>query len=179
MSTLIGQRERIAVEFDLWPSSPDTQSWLFGTMCLWAAGKRIGRHEEQRAMTVGMAAFPHVLLNAGTRRDDTLMAMPAEQAFATICDALYGDPDGRTDKEIDEISRRYVRFEVLPGGFDVFDGWRAFLVEDRIAARLLWRSAHDVIHEARLGAGEFDRVIDGFLTELERQSGQKRKPPER
>jgi hypothetical protein len=179
MSTLIGQRERFAVEFELWPSNPDTQSWLFGTMCLWAAGKRIGRHDEQCAMTVGMAAFPHILLDAGERRDDTLMAMPAEQAFAAMYEALYGDPDERTNREIDELSRRYARFEILPGGFDVFDGWLAFLVEDRIAARLLWRSPDDTIHEARIGAGEFDRIIDGFLTELERQSGQKRKPPDR
>ena len=34
-------------------------------------------------------------------------------------------------------------------------------------------------HEARIGAGEFDRVVDGFLTELEQQSGEKRRQPDR
>jgi hypothetical protein len=179
MSTLIGQRERIAVEFDLWPADPATKKWLYGTMCLWVDGKRIGRHDEQCAMTVGMAAFPYILLDAGRRRDDALMAAPAEQAFNTLYDALYGGEVERTDEEIDDLSRRYAHFEVLPGGFDVFDGWVAFLIEDRMVARLLWRSPDDVVHEARIGAGEFDRMIDGFLTELERQSGTKRKPPER
>lgn len=178
MSTVVGQPDRIAVEFDLWPSEPEHKQWLFGTMCLWAGGQRIGRHDEQCAMTVAMAGFPHILRDAGKRRDDALMAMSAVDAFTTIHDALYGDPADRSDREIDELSRRYVRFEVLPRGFDVFDGWWAFLIEDRIAARLLWQSPNEVIHEARIGAGEFDRVIDGFLTELERQSGYQRKPPE-
>ena len=106
------------------------------------------------------------------------MAMPAAKAFSIMYEALYDDPGDRSYREIAELAERYERFEVLPRGFDVFDGWRAFLVEDRIAARLLWRSPDGTIHEARIGAGEFDRVIDAFLTELERQSGHKRRTPE-
>lgn len=141
MSTLIGRRERIAVEFDLWPSDPDTRHWLFGTMCLWANGKRIGRHDEQCAMTVALASFPYVLRDAGTRTDAALMAMPAAQAFGTMHGSIYGDDDGtRSDREISDLVERYRRFEVLPSGFDVFDGWVAFLVEDRMVGRLLWRA---------------------------------------
>jgi hypothetical protein len=178
MGTIVGQPDRIAVEFDLWPSEPEAKEWLFGTMCLWAAGQRIGRHDEQCAMTVALASLPHVLLDKGKRSDAALMAMPAAKAFSTMYEALYGDPGDRPDREIAERAERYERFEALPRGFDVFDGWHAFLIEDRIAARLLWRSPDDAIHEARIGAGEFDRVIDAFLTELERQSGAGRRTPE-
>ncbi len=171
MGTVIGRPERIAVEFDLWPPTPENRRWLFGTICLWAAGQRIGWHDEQCAMTVARVEFPHILRNAGKRRDPSLMAMPAAQAFETIHRALYDNADDLSDREIDELSERYVRFEALPRGFDAFDGWLGFLIEDRVAARLIWRDPDDMIGEARCGAGEFDRVIEGFLTELERQSG--------
>ena len=180
MGTLIGQPDRIAVEFDLWPSEAGHKKWLFGTMCLWAGGERIGRDDEQCAMTVALASFPDVLAQAGKRGDAALMAMPAPAAFETMHDAIYGDDgDTRSGREISALAREYGRFDVLPGGFDAFDGWKAFLIEDRMAARLLWRSPDGAVHETRIGTGEFDRVIDAFLTELEHQSGCKRKPLER
>jgi hypothetical protein len=37
MSTLIGQRERIAVEFELKEVEPELRKWLYGTMSLWLA----------------------------------------------------------------------------------------------------------------------------------------------
>ena len=87
-------------------------------------------------------------------------------------------PDERTDEEIDELSRRYKRFEVFPNGFEVFDGWLGFLVEDRLIGRLIWRASADkIVRETRIGVGEFDRVIDAFLTELEKVSGQTRWNP--
>ena len=41
MSTLIGQRERIAVEFELKEVEPELRKWLYGTMSLWAGGNGI------------------------------------------------------------------------------------------------------------------------------------------
>ena len=181
MSTLIGQRERIAVEFKLEEVEPEYKSWIYGTMSLWAGGHRIsrhGRHDEVCTLTVALTTFPANLQDAGTRIDPELMAMPAEKIFATLYDAIYECPDDRTDEEIDELSDRYKRFEVFPYGFEVFDGHRGFLVEDRLVGRLIWRASSDkVVREARIGAGEFDRVIDAFLTELEKASGQTRWNP--
>jgi hypothetical protein len=181
MSTLIGQRERIAVEFKLEEVEPEYKSWIYGTMSLWAGGHRIsrhGRHDEVCTLTVALTTFPGQLRDAGNRLDPELMAMPAEEVFAKLYDAIYECPDDRTDEEIDELSRRYKRFEVFPHGFEVFDGHHGFLVEDRVVGRLIWRSRKDmIIHETRIGAGEFDRVIDGFLTALEKISGQTRWNP--
>jgi hypothetical protein len=181
MSTLIGQRERIAVEFQLEEVEPEYKSWIYGTMSLWAGGHRIsrhGRHDEVCTLTVALTTFPANLCDAGTRIDPELMAMPAETAFAKLYGAIYGYPEDRTDEEIDELSRRYKRFEVFPHGFEVFDGHRGFLVEDRLVGRLIWRaSADEIVHEARIGAGEYDRIIDAFLTELKKASGQTRWNP--
>lgn len=179
MGTIVGQPDRIAIEFELSPSEPENASWLFGTMYLWAGGERIGRHDERCAMTVALVGFPSLLLDAGKRQDEALMAMPAAEAFESVHEALYGDPGERSYREIAETSDRYERFEALPRGFDVFDGWWACLIEDRIAARLIWRTPDGAIREARIGAGEYDRIVDAFLTELERQSGQTRRAPDR
>ena len=182
MSTLIGQRERIAVEFQLKEVEPESKSWIFGTLSLWVGGHRISRyrrHDEECAMTVALTTFPGHLRHAGNRMDPALMAMPTERLFATLYDAVYECPEDRSDEEIDELSRRYIRFEVFPNGFDAFDGWRGFLVEDRLIGRLIWRAWDDkIVHEARIGAGEYDRVIDQYLTELEKISGQTRWNPE-
>jgi hypothetical protein len=60
----------------------------------------------------------------------------------------------------------------------VFDGHHGFLIEDRLVGRRIWRSRRDeIIHATRIGAGEFGRVIDDFLTALERISGQTRWNP--
>jgi Immunity protein 42 len=178
MSTLIGQRERIAVEFELKEVEPELRKWLYGTMSLWAGGHRIsrhGRHDEVCTLTVALTSYPGILRDAGDRSDPRLMAMPAAEAFEVMHEAIYGDEPGSTYQQTVELSRHFGRFEVFPNGFEVFDGHHGFLIEDRLAGRLIWRATADmVVHEVRMGAGEFDRVIDRFLTELEKTSGQTR-----
>jgi hypothetical protein len=178
MSTLIGQRERIAVEFELKEVEPELRNWLYGTMSLWAGGHRIsrhGRHDEVCTLTVALTSFPGILRDAGDRSDPRLMAMPAAEAFEVMHEAIYGDEPGSTYQQTLELSRHFDRFEVFPNGFEVFDGHHGFLIEDRLVGRLIWRATADLtVRETRIGVGEFDRVIDQFLTELEKISGQTR-----
>ncbi|MBX9841578.1 MAG: immunity 42 family protein [Xanthobacteraceae bacterium] len=178
MGTLIGQRERVAVEFELQEVEPEYKHWLYGTMSLWAGGHRIsrhGRHDEVCTLTVALTSFPGILRDAVDRIDARLMAMPAAEAFEVMHEAIYGDEPGSTYQQTVELNRHFGGFEVFPNGFEVFDGHHGFLIEDRLVGRLIWCSTKDkVVHEARIGAGEFDRVIDGFLTVLEKASGQTR-----
>jgi hypothetical protein len=165
---VIGQPDRVAVEFALDPSlQAEHPSWLFGTMCLWVGGHRIGRHDEICAMTVALSSFPGLLRNRGNRADPALMACSAGDAFEAIYEALYADQTELSYSETSARVCRYRRFEAVPNGFDVFDGWHAFLIEDRLIGRLVWRRPNDSIMEARIGTGEFDRVLDRFLAALE------------
>ncbi len=68
-STLIGRRERVAFEFERtqWPDEYD--DWIYGYMCLWIGGERVGRHNEEIALTVALASFPYILENTGQRID--------------------------------------------------------------------------------------------------------------
>jgi hypothetical protein len=56
---------------------------------------------------------------------------------------------------------------VLPRGLDVFDGWQAYLIEDRITGRLLWRGPDRIVREACIGSCEFDRVVQAFVAALD------------
>lgn len=174
-STLIGNRERVAIEFERtrWPDG--YEKWIYGFMCIWVCGQRIGRHDEEVAMTVALTSMPWILNHTGKRADGGLMTMPAKKAFNTMYDAIYRYDEGVSDEELDARSKRYRPFQIHCDGFDYFDGWRAFLIESELAARLIWRAPHKTVHEARIGIGEFDRVLDGFLSELECLSGQTRK----
>jgi hypothetical protein len=178
MGTLIGNRDRIAVEYELHKVEPKYRRWLYGNMTLWAAGQPINRHDELAAMTVALTSFPGILRDAGQRSDPRLMAKPAEEVFDIIYDSIYGDEPERTYHESLQIHLHFQPFEVAPSGFDVFDCWHIYLIEDRVVGRLIWQGPDKVVRETRIGAGEFDRVIDTFLTQLEELSGQTRWKPD-
>jgi hypothetical protein len=178
MVTLIGRRERMAFEFELTPVEDELRRWMFGRMCLWIDGQRIGRHDEDCALAVALSSLAEIQKHAGKREDAALMSMPAADAFAVIHAAIYSDSDDAEPyREASERVRRYQCFEIASNGFDYFDGWHAFLIEDQLVGRAIWRSPDDAIHEARVGSGEFDRVLDGFLSELERISDRTRPQP--
>ncbi len=105
------------------------------------------------------------------------MAMPAERAFANIYSAIYEGADEMTDEQIDDLSARYRHFEISDGGFDYYDGWKVYLIEEGLVGRLIWRGPDMIVHETRIGAGEFDRVLDGFIGALEATSGRTRPIP--
>jgi hypothetical protein len=178
MSTLIGQRERLAVEFKLSEVKPEHQGWIHGTLSLWAGGHRIsrhGRHDEECRLAAALTVFDEILREAGNRTDPALMAMPAEQAFATIHRALYEDDGTLSFRESIEHSAKYEKFEVFPSSFEALDGHHGFLIEDGLFERLIWRATADmVVREIRIGAGEFERTIDAFLTALEKATGHPR-----
>lgn len=133
MGTFVGHPDRIAIEFALdRAETKDVGRWLYGRMCLWAGGHRIGRHDETCAMTVAMASFPLIMRNRGNRCDPALMEMPARSAFRTVHDALYGAHPSLSYAQVDALSQAFERFVALDRGFDVFDGWDAYLVEDRL-----------------------------------------------
>lgn len=161
MSQLVGRPDRVAFEFMLTPVSEDHRKWLFGRLCLWAGGRRIGRYDEDCAMTVALATFPEILAHAGRRSDPGLMRRPTDEAFTVLYDAVYGNDESR-------YGSRAQHFLVSSHGFDYFDGWTAFLIEDRLSGRLIWRSPDRLLHEVIVDAGEFDTVLGEFVSTLAR-----------
>jgi hypothetical protein len=175
MSTIVGSKDHFAVEYDMEPlDSSDRMHWLPGHICFWVAGHILGRYEIGAELTVAFASFPHLLANRGRRLNPRLLTLPLLDAFREVYSALHVDT-GQTDVEIERAWAQYSPLYAVPTGFDVFDGWMGFLVEDHVRARYMWRDPDDIIREAWLQAGELDNVIDAFLTQLEERTGQKRR----
>lgn len=171
-AVVLGDRARVAVEYELVPDvGPRERKWLFGRLALWVGGLAVGRHDEVGALTVALTSFPAVLANQGKRGRPHLMEAPAEEVFQQMFEAMFVD-SGQSDAAVRRARQEYGPLLVLPPGFDLFDGWTAMLIEDETTGRFIVQGPDEQVHEAKIPAGELDRVIDAFLTDLERISGQ-------
>lgn len=169
---VIGERERVAAEVDLLEDVPPRQKgWMFGRLSLWVGGILVGRHDEVGALTVALTTFPDILGHRGERSRPHLMALPAVEVARRVHEGLYVD-SGQSDVAIRRAEQEYTPLLVLPRGFDLFDGWMGVMIEDEEIGRFVVRGPDGQVREARIQAGEFDRVIDALLSELERISGQ-------
>jgi hypothetical protein len=167
MARQLGDAQDFAVEFALRSDVPyDQRSWLYGTMCFWAGGHRIGNHDEVTALTVVRVALTLMLQRAGTLANKHLLDLPAADAFLEIDAALYGDQDHLTFAETTALADKYDRYTALPAS-EVFDRWAAYIVEGTAFDRILVRDPDGSLIEARPRAGSFHRVLQQFLSELD------------
>jgi len=155
---LVGDPSRFAIRFEL--EEPVDERWLFGRCCFSAGGIAIGDWAVRASLATGHAMLQTLLLRNGTRRADRLMTIPATEAFVEIESALFED-DSRSDETVEKDSDFYSRFIAIPSGFDVFDEWMAFLIEDDVKGRLIWNKLPYAgpPREVWLAAGEFDAVL--------------------
>ena len=110
-----------------------------------------------------------LLVNRGQRFDETLFGAPAEEVFSKIFSALSID-SGQSDDEVARDEAFYSRFRVVARGFDIFDNWDGFLIEDHVVGRFLFRRVNSELKEATIPAGEFDRVLDEFVKTLQAEA---------
>ena len=186
MSEIFGAPERFAVEYELLspetllevlgePALSDAERayWLFGRIRFWAGGTAIGDYEPSAALTVALASFePQLLANRGKRQDPRFMTGAAELVFHRINSAIYEDDERNKEQIAQDLD--FARFYGIPAGFDAFDGWMAFLIEDGGRGRYLWSKRDRVIREVVLDSGEFDDALEAFLSDLEGRTGQTR-----
>jgi hypothetical protein len=156
---IVGDPGRFAIQFELDESV--NGEWLFGHFCFRAGGTTIGDWLTRASMATGRGLLQHLLSYRGKRRADRLMTIPATEAFAEIEAALFDD-DSRSDAAVERDSAFYSRFIAIPTGFDVFDYWMAFLIEDNAKGRLIWNEYpySESPQELWLRAGEFDAIIE-------------------
>ena len=167
--TVIGERKSFAIEFVLNEGDALGGQWLYGHLRFWASNKTFGNYDSGTSLSVGIAKFKGLLKYSGRRTDPELMCLPAETLLDRVMAALFID-SGQSDAQVAADAERYWPFVVAPTGYDVFDGWRAVLVEDESKARFVWQHADDpreAVSEARLLPGEFDRVARKFVLEAE------------
>ncbi|MET9490349.1 Imm42 family immunity protein [Nocardia sp. NPDC006630] len=170
---LVGDRGRFAIEYELdrLPGGsaglgPGLGHWMFGRIRWWCGGEKIGRYQPNTAIRDVAAAAERILLCDGARRSPALMALPAPEVAHIVTAALFADDD-RSDEQIAADGARYWPFFVGPRT-ESFEPWDIFVVEDDLAARLIWGQAGlPEVRERGLRRGEFAGVLRDFLGTLE------------
>ncbi|MEP7287251.1 MAG: Imm42 family immunity protein [Chloroflexota bacterium] len=168
---LLGSKTTFAIEFEVDdPPALDAHTleqhthYVFGKMCFWVEDSMVGNYELGGVLGVATANFTPLLRNKGSRRDPDLWSKPAEIVYKTIDDALYVD-SGQTDEQVSLDAKKYGKFIATPNGFDVFDDWKAYLIQGDTSARYIWKQRYDegIVHEALLGVDEFDLRLQEFV----------------
>ena len=158
---LVGSRSTFATEFVVEDSrDSEGQSWQFGHICFWAGGMSVGNYDELASLSVAIPAMSELLRYQGSRMSADLSMSPSE-IFYRIDDALYVE-DRRSDQQVEADWNTFARYIATPVGLDVFDGWKAFIIEDERSGRYVWketRREESEVLEAHLAAGEFDEAI--------------------
>jgi hypothetical protein len=131
------------------------------------AGERVlGDSAVEVEVRAVLDALMPILRHDGDRRDDALFALPLEALLPRLEVGVFVYSDPGIDAGSDW--KRFVRFVVLPRQCNTFHGWSAYLVENELEARLVWRDPwRGQLGEARLALGEMEAALRAFCVELE------------
>ena len=168
---MIGDPSRFAIEYELDAAhmkDPEAAFWQFGCVRYWIGRESVGQLETATLCTL-VAESKSIASGRGKRVDRSLCAMGADEVARFITRVLYEDY-GQSDVEIAADSRQYSEFEVSPG-IDVFVPWRIILIDCDDAARVIWyRKREGPVREFQLRLGEYEDVVETFVSCLERKT---------
>jgi hypothetical protein len=163
MSIVIGSPELAAVEFVLdEPLDPD---WMYGRLRLLLRGQELGDWDDEVTLFAVGNWWRSFVDVPKSRWDPRLEGLDRDALFQLLSDSFYVEdvPGGPLE--------RANRFHINQLGMSAFDPWVVVLVEppDGRDQQVLWRGDDpgEVVREARLPAGELQRVGAEFLEALE------------
>lgn len=159
---VVGDPARFAVEYELDPVHGG--EWLLGRFCYWCGGVRVGDYELGTSLRDVLFQLERIHSEAGRRANPRFADLPAEQVHALLSAALFG-PGAPADPGVVD-DEQWARHLVFPA-VDVFDAWRAYLVQANDRDRLI--AAHlpsARVSEVVLRPGEVDEVLHPVIADL-------------
>lgn len=166
---MIGDPSRFALEHEL--DADPHGVWLFGRVCFWVAGDRVGDFELGTSLRDVLFLLEEGRRDAGRRENQRFASLPAAELVEELERGLAAGE--ACDAAINEQWARHCITPIV----DVFDAWRVYLVEVDLKARVLVRRAGKPldVRETILRRGEVDQVLGqacvaiGALYEMERE----------
>jgi hypothetical protein len=158
----IGDPARFAIEYELDPDHGG--QWLLGRFCYWCGGIRVGDYELGTSLRDVLFRLERIHGEAGRRMNPRFVDLPAEQVHALLSAALFGSGAPVEPAVVDD--EQWARHLLLPA-VDVFDAWRAYLVQATDRERLI--SVHlpsARVSEVVLRPGEVDEVLQLVIEDL-------------
>jgi hypothetical protein len=142
---------------------PNEKGWVFGRMCVWADGQRLGDIEEPACM-LNVTAFhlSGVVERLPSLEEPAFASLSDTELFELLDRALYEDDD-RTLEEVEADAAKFFKFEFLTNGGESFDRSKAFIAGSNGELRLLFKEPLRGLASARVSATGFASTVAAFL----------------
>lgn len=159
---LIGDRDSFAIECHHEPL-PNERRWVFGRMCIWAQGHRLGDIGEPACvLDVTERCLHLLLLQLDSLDDPALRGLGDRETFSYLDRAIYTDVEQSTDEAIPDAARFY-KFNLLTNGGESFDRTKSFIVAEGKRLRILFTNEKNEFVSAQVGRALFTLTVRGFL----------------
>lgn len=159
---ILGQPNAFAAEYEL---SPDYGGiWMFGKFRYWCGGIVVGDFDVGTSLRDVLFQLEQMRRDVGNRRNDRFLGMLPDQTARLLNAGLFGERD-IAPRELAE-NEQWARHNIAPE-VDIFDNWRAFLVEGLTAGRLIFgRFPFQDIRSIDVPVGEVDAVLEATRASL-------------
>jgi Immunity protein 42 len=159
---MVGDKERIAVEYDL--VNGYGAEWLFGHFCFFFGGSRFGDYGLVTSLRDVLFQLEQQAWARGNRSNERFKLMTSTDVFFAIDSALFGVAENEHEALAEE--EQWARHFFLPS-VDVFNYCKAYYVESNEFGRILFStSPYKEIREVIVSAGEIDVVLDVVRAQL-------------
>jgi immunity protein 42 of polymorphic toxin system len=159
----IGNRKSFAIAVDL--DQDYGGAWLYGKLCYWIDGIQVGDYKLGTSLRDVLFQMKYIVSDCGNRAGGILCALPPREVFYRLDGELFGTNEGELDEQ-SQLPDTPARFDITIH-VDVFDQWKAYLIECNDNATILFKNTSDADTKvAQIAIGEFDSVIKEFYVYL-------------
>ncbi len=156
MMTIIGRTDRFATQYELNPDSGG--EWMFGRFCYWCGGRMIGEYDLGTSLRDVLFQLEETTKGVSDRISDRLYRALPIQDFRLLDTALFGAASLDDQEAVEH--ENWTKHNILPP-VDVFDQWKAFVVEDATTSRVMFaRDPYQEISIVALQRGEVADVLE-------------------
>jgi hypothetical protein len=138
------------------------RDWVFGRMCVWCGGQRLGDIDDINMLDVTEACFESLAGRIAGLTDPAVDGLDDSAAFDLLDNAIYGE-DGRTDEQVHEDYVRFEKFKFLIDEGEQFDHLKAYLLNTGNGLRVLYRREGETVGSAKVREAGLRHAVDGFL----------------
>ena len=152
----IGNRKSFAITVDL--DQDYGGAWLFGKLCYWIDGIQVGDYQLGTSLRDVLFQMKYIVSDCGNRAGGILCTLPTGEAFYRLDEELFGSNEVEPDAQ-SQLPDTPARFDITIH-VDVFDQWKAYLIECNDKAMILFKNISDPdVKLAHIATGSFDSVI--------------------
>lgn len=151
----IGDTQRFAAQYELDANSGG--AWMFGRFCYWCGGQPIGDLDLGTSLRDVLFQLEDLTKHTFDRTNPRLSRMRPVDAFRLLDAALFGNVVLNNQKAAEQEA--WAKHNIIPP-VDVFDHWKAFVVDDELVSKVLFASdPWSDVSAMELQPGEVDRVL--------------------